>query len=173
VLWIPDSPDRTSITSFQFRPWLCWGFLLLKLEEKYRFSGGAWRMNVFGIGLPEMALIFVLALLVFGPKKLPEIGKSVGKALRGFQEASNEFQNEFKKEAEVLETAFSQPTSQSMTAKLEETSPQQPSLSAAADDELAVKSAEVTVIEPLPIETAIDTPDKPIETASPSPEESA
>lgn len=120
-------------------------------------------MNVFGIGLPEMALIFVLALLVFGPKKLPEIGKSVGKALRGFQEASNEFQNEFKKEAEVLETAFSQPTSQSMTAKLEETS--QPSLSAAAD-ELAVQSAEVTVIEPFPTETAT-------ETASPNHEESA
>ena len=122
-------------------------------------------MNVFGIGLPEMALIFVLALLVFGPKKLPEIGKSVGKALRGFQEASNEFQNEFKKEAEVLETAFSQaqPTSQSMTAKLEETS--QPSLSAAADEELAVQSAEVTVIEPLPIEPPIE--------ATPSSEESA
>lgn len=64
----------------------------------------------------------------------------------------------------MLETAFSQPTSQAMTAKLEETS--QPSLSAAADDELAVKSAEVTVIEPLPIATAT-------ETASPSPEESA
>ena len=115
-------------------------------------------MNVFGIGLPEMALIFVLALLVFGPKKLPEIGKSVGKALRGFQEASNEFQNEFKKEAEVLETAFSQtPTqssTQSMTAKLEETV--QPSLSAAADEELAVQSAEVTVIEPLPIEIPIE-----------------
>ena len=127
-------------------------------------------MNVFGIGLPEMALIFVLALLVFGPKKLPEIGKSVGKALRGFQEASNEFQNEFKKEAEVLETAFSQPTSQpsmsqSMTAKLEETS--QPSLTAAADEELAVQSAEVTVIEPSPIEPPIEA------TPTSNPEESA
>ena len=125
-------------------------------------------MNVFGIGLPEMALIFVLALLVFGPKKLPEIGKSVGKALRGFQEASNEFQNEFKKEAEVLETAFSQtPTqssTQSMTAKLEEIA--QPSLSA-ADDELVVQSAEVTVIEPLPIESSIEA------TPTSSPEESA
>ncbi|WP_427159013.1 TatA/E family twin arginine-targeting protein translocase [Aliinostoc sp. HNIBRCY26] len=62
-------------------------------------------MNIFGIGLPEMALIMVVALLVFGPKKLPEIGKSLGKAIRGFQEASNEFQSEFKREAEQLEQA--------------------------------------------------------------------
>jgi len=56
-------------------------------------------MNVFGIGLPEMALIFVIALLVFGPKKLPEIGSSLGKALKGFQDASREFENEFKRES--------------------------------------------------------------------------
>ena len=62
-------------------------------------------MNIFGIGLPEMALIMIVALLIFGPKKLPEIGRSVGKAVRGFQEASNEFQNEFKREAEQLEQA--------------------------------------------------------------------
>ncbi|BAY12557.1 TatA/E family twin arginine-targeting protein translocase [Calothrix sp. NIES-2098] len=62
-------------------------------------------MNIFGIGLPEMAVILVVALLVFGPKKLPEIGRSLGKAIRGFQEASNEFQNEFKREAEQLEQA--------------------------------------------------------------------
>lgn len=62
-------------------------------------------MNVFGIGLPEMALIMVVALLVFGPKKLPEIGRSLGKAIKGFQEASREFQNEFKKEAEQIEEA--------------------------------------------------------------------
>ncbi|BAZ47669.1 TatA/E family twin arginine-targeting protein translocase [Nostoc ellipsosporum NOK] len=62
-------------------------------------------MNVFGIGLPEMALIMVVALLIFGPKKLPEIGRSLGKAIRGFQEASNEFQNEFKREAEQIEQA--------------------------------------------------------------------
>ncbi len=59
-------------------------------------------MNVFGIGLPEMALIMVIALLVFGPKKLPEIGRSLGKALRSFQDASKEFETEFKKEADRL-----------------------------------------------------------------------
>jgi len=56
-------------------------------------------MNVFGIGLPEMALIFVIALLIFGPKKLPEIGSSLGKAIRSFQDASREFENEFKRES--------------------------------------------------------------------------
>ncbi|MCY7335072.1 MAG: TatA/E family twin arginine-targeting protein translocase, partial [Chamaesiphon sp.] len=45
-------------------------------------------MNFFGIGLPETIAIAVVVLLVFGPKKLPEIGKSLGKALKGFQEAS-------------------------------------------------------------------------------------
>jgi sec-independent protein translocase protein TatA len=60
-------------------------------------------MNVFGIGLPEMALILVIALLVFGPKKLPEIGRSLGKAIRGFQDASKEFEAEFTREADKLE----------------------------------------------------------------------
>lgn len=62
-------------------------------------------MNVFGIGLPEMVLILVVALLVFGPKKLPEIGRSLGKAIRGFQDASREFETEFKREAQQLEQA--------------------------------------------------------------------
>ncbi|MBC6433113.1 TatA/E family twin arginine-targeting protein translocase [Nostoc sp. HG1] len=60
-------------------------------------------MNIFGIGLPEMGVIMVVALLIFGPKKLPEIGRSVGKTIRSFQEASKEFQTEFQKEAEQLE----------------------------------------------------------------------
>jgi len=75
-------------------------------------------MNIFGIGLPEMALILVIALLVFGPKKLPEIGQSLGKAIRGFQDASKEFENEFKKEAKQLEDSVK------MQAKLEEDKPE-------------------------------------------------
>ncbi|HEY9891195.1 MAG TPA: TatA/E family twin arginine-targeting protein translocase [Candidatus Sericytochromatia bacterium] len=67
-------------------------------------------MNVFGIGLPEMALIMVIALLVFGPKKLPEIGRSMGKAIRGFQDASRDFESEFKREAEQLEQVVKTPS---------------------------------------------------------------
>jgi sec-independent protein translocase protein TatA len=66
-------------------------------------------MNVFGVGLPEMALILVLALLVFGPKKLPEIGRSLGKALTSFQKASKEFEEELKREAQQVEKAVSSP----------------------------------------------------------------
>ena len=61
------------------------------------------RVNIFGIGLPEMAVIMTVALLIFGPKKLPEIGRSMGKAIRSFQEASREFETEFKREAEHLD----------------------------------------------------------------------
>jgi sec-independent protein translocase protein TatA len=60
-------------------------------------------MNIFGLGLPEIIVILVVALLIFGPKKLPEIGKSLGKAIRGFQEASRDFEQELKREVEILE----------------------------------------------------------------------
>ena len=53
-------------------------------------------MNVFGIGLPEMAVIAAIALLVFGPKRLPELGRSLGRTLKGFQSASREFEQEFR-----------------------------------------------------------------------------
>lgn len=53
-------------------------------------------MNIFGIGLPEMAVIAAIGLLVFGPKRLPELGKTLGRTLKGFQSASSEFEKEFR-----------------------------------------------------------------------------
>ena len=53
-------------------------------------------MNVFGIGLPEMAVIAAIGLLVFGPKRLPELGRTLGRTLKGFQSASKEFEQEFR-----------------------------------------------------------------------------
>ncbi len=54
-------------------------------------------MNIFGIGLPEIAVIGALALIIFGPKRLPELGRTLGKTLKGLQTASSEFEREVQK----------------------------------------------------------------------------
>jgi TatA/E family protein of Tat protein translocase len=59
---------------------------------------------MFGnIGPTELILIFVIALLVFGPKKLPEIGRSVGKALREFKKTSEEIKSRIEEEIDASE----------------------------------------------------------------------
>jgi len=57
---------------------------------------------MFGtLGGPELFLIFVVALIVFGPRKLPEIGKSLGKMMAEFRRASNEFRSTIENEVEA------------------------------------------------------------------------
>jgi Tat protein translocase TatB subunit len=57
---------------------------------------------MFGtLGGPELFLIFVVALIVFGPRKLPEIGKSLGKMMAEFRRASNEFRATIENEVEA------------------------------------------------------------------------
>jgi len=41
---------------------------------------------MFGLGFPEMAVIAIVAILIFGPKKIPELGSALGKTLRGFKD---------------------------------------------------------------------------------------
>ncbi|HXZ81840.1 MAG TPA: TatA/E family twin arginine-targeting protein translocase [Terriglobales bacterium] len=60
------------------------------------------------LGFPEMMFIFVLALIIFGPKKLPEIGRQIGKALAEFKKASNEFKWQLEAEMRNLEAEASQ-----------------------------------------------------------------
>ena len=55
------------------------------------------------LGWPEMMFIFILALLLFGPKKLPELGRTLGKAMTEFRRASNELKATFDREMKSLE----------------------------------------------------------------------
>jgi sec-independent protein translocase protein TatA len=55
------------------------------------------------LGMPEMMFIMVLALVLFGPKKLPEIGRTVGKAINEFRRASSELKTTFEREMQTLE----------------------------------------------------------------------
>ena len=59
---------------------------------------------MFGsIGMPELLIILTLALIIFGPRKLPELGRSLGKSLGEFKRASNELRNTLDEEIRIEE----------------------------------------------------------------------
>jgi len=55
------------------------------------------------VGIQEMIVIFVIALVLFGPKKLPELGRTIGKAITEFRRASNDLKATFEREMQTLE----------------------------------------------------------------------
>ena len=55
------------------------------------------------IGMPELVIIFVIALIIFGPRKLPELGKSLGRSINEFKRASNELKSTLEDEIRVEE----------------------------------------------------------------------
>jgi TatA/E family protein of Tat protein translocase len=70
------------------------------VAEKLFFGGNE---TMGPVGWPETVFIFFLALILFGPKKLPELGRTVGKALTEFRRASNELKSTFDREMKSLE----------------------------------------------------------------------
>ncbi|KAL1561878.1 sec-independent protein translocase protein TATA, chloroplastic-like [Salvia divinorum] len=65
---------------------------------------------LFGLGVPELVVIAGVAALLFGPKKLPEVGKSIGKTVKSFQQAAKEFETELTKDSQPSPEAANEKT---------------------------------------------------------------
>ena len=85
---------------------------------------------MFGsLGVPELLLIMVVALIVFGPRKLPEIGRTLGKALAEFRKATDDLKNTIEREVRIEELKQIGP---SLMTPLESVSRTEPSAAAPA-----------------------------------------
>jgi TatA/E family protein of Tat protein translocase len=106
---------------------------------------------MFDIGLQELVLIFVIALLVFGPKNLPQLGRSMGRAMREFRRASDEFRTTIETNLQMNEPDPPPATTTTTTEAVPTASPLAPAeaLPDSVLDPLAPSDG-VAVVEPPP-----------------------
>jgi TatA/E family protein of Tat protein translocase len=81
-------------------------------------------MNFLGMGPGELLVILVLALIIFGPRRLPEIGQSLGKSIREFREASQQITSQFTDELQAASKELQADLESAVSAETEK--PPQP-----------------------------------------------
>jgi sec-independent protein translocase protein TatA len=98
------------------------------------------------IGMPELIIIFVIALIIFGPRKLPELGRSLGKSINEFKRASNELKSTLEEEIRLDE----------QRANLEASKAASAAAAAAAPPAPVVPVAPAEVVPPAPTSRQTD-----------------
>jgi Tat protein translocase TatB subunit len=73
--------------------------------------------SMFGIGMPELVVIFVVALVVLGPKRLPEVARTLGKAVSEFRRQSSEIVDEFQTQMRLEDDAARRAATKAAAAK--------------------------------------------------------
>jgi len=114
---------------------------------------------MFGIGMPEFILIAVVALIVFGPKKLPELAKSMGKAVREFKKATSELKETMQVDGDLAEVkqAFTELHSEvGKTIRQEADRPESPPAGAPAAPVPAAAPAAAAAPPVPPVDTAAE-----------------
>ncbi len=90
---------------------------------------------MFGsIGMPELLIIFVIALIIFGPRKLPELGKSLGRSLSEFKRASNDLRNTLDEEIRIEDKRADEDPRPKIAKEVEAKPPAQASAQAQAPE---------------------------------------
>lgn len=129
-------------------------------------------MNLFGMGTPEILVIMVVALIIFGPGKLPEIGAQVGKAVRDFRKITREMTSEFEDsigdvQSSVNEVKQTVSNVQKETAAIAQSIPSSiegTSTKSASKPQTAVAASEATRDDPFADLAALDEIDANAET---------
>jgi sec-independent protein translocase protein TatA len=123
---------------------------------------------MFGIGGPELVFIFVLALLIFGPKRLPQIGRTIGKGMAEFRRASTELQRAVNTELEEPATPAwrAQPAASAAAVSVATEAPV--GTVATAEPVPAAQTAAAVAVDAAP---AAESPSAASSTASPTPAE--
>src|SRR5256885_10756416 len=91
------------------------------------------------IGMPELIVIFLIALVIFGPRKLPELGRSLGKSLAEFKKASNELRSTLEEEIRIEDQKDTAAKQAEAAAKPAEAPKQTQPVAGASHDEESVR----------------------------------